>query len=112
MNSNAELKVRTEEIRNDIEHMVEMCGSMWESDTLVDYLDDAEVEYRINSKLEYVGAYIYIELGGATTWIDTYHKTLESSWGSYKASVPLSLLAVETIDSLMREYYNCTRDAR
>lgn len=109
MNSNAELKARTEEIRNDIEHMVEMCGSMWDSDTLVDYLDDAEVDYRINSKLEYVGAYIYIELGGATTWIDTYKQTLNSSWGSFKASVYLSFNAIELLNNYFREVYYSTR---
>lgn len=109
MNSNAELKARTEEIRNDIERMVKMCGLTCGSDILDDYLDDAEVEYRTNSSLEYISAYIYIEAGGPTTWIDTYNNTINSSWGNYKASVYLSFDVIELLNNYFREVYYSTR---
>lgn len=109
MNSNTELKTRLEGIRDDIERKVKMFGLTCGRDILDDYFDDADVEYRTNSSLEYISAYVYIECGGPTTWIDTYNETINSTWGNFKASVYLSFDVIERLNDYFREAYYSTR---
>ena len=53
-----------------------------------DYLNDAlDVEYAVDSRGKYIGATIYVALGGPTIWIDTRYGNVEGRWGNDSVSV-------------------------
>ena len=106
MNGNVELLQRTQMLSGKIESLT---GNQEE---FYEYFDDAEVEYRIDSALRYRGAYVFIEGGGPTTWVDTSRGTLESRWGGFKVSVGLDEKTVMLIDDYFSEIYNSQRGAQ
>lgn len=73
-------------------------------DGLCDYFSDfLNVEYRVNSKYEYIGAYIYITLGGPNIWVDTHSKLVCLAWGSTKLSWGIMNSTAESIDEIFSE---------
>ena len=75
--------------------------------TMYDYVADAlDIEYAVDSQKKYLGARIYVTLGGPTVWIDTREKTVELRWGTDSATALLSYDAAEQLDDIMSEIYD------
>ena len=75
--------------------------------TMYDYVADAlDIEYTVDSRKTYLGARIYVTLGGPTVWIDTRGKTVELRWGADSATALLSYDAAEQLDDIMSEIYD------
>ena len=75
--------------------------SMW------DYVADAlDIEYTVDSHKNYLGARIYVTLGGPTVWIDTREKAVEFRWGTDSATALLGYDAAEQLDDTMEEIYS------
>lgn len=79
---------------------------------IYDYFEDRplDIEYTINSDLEYVGARIMIAFGGPNIYINTNNKRVELYWGFSRAEAALSDRAVEAIDAYFEEEYNMRRE--
>nr|DAI40817.1 MAG TPA: TFIIB-TERMINAL DOMAIN, TFIIB, TRANSCRIPTION INITIATION [Caudoviricetes sp.]DAJ55848.1 MAG TPA: TFIIB-TERMINAL DOMAIN, TFIIB, TRANSCRIPTION INITIATION [Caudoviricetes sp.] len=78
---------------------------------LWDYFEDCplDIEYTINSDLDYVGARIMIAFGGPNIYINTNNKRVELYWGFSRAEAALSDHAVEAIDAYFEDEYNIRR---
>lgn len=75
--------------------------------TMWDYVNDAlDFEFTIDSRKNYLGAKIYVALGGPTVWIDTRKKTVELRWGADSATALLSYDAAEQLDDTMADIYS------
>ena len=79
---------------------------------IYDYFEDRplDIEYTINSDLEYVGARIMIAFGGPNIYINTNNKRVELYWWNENAYAALSDRAVEAIDEYFEDMYNMRRD--
>lgn len=78
--------------------------SMW------DYLADAlDVEYTIDSNLEYKSARIYVTLGGPTVWVDTAEHAVKLAWGTDREEYPLDLDTCDYLDEVLEDEYNARR---
>ena len=78
--------------------------------SLYDYFSDVlDVEYIINSKLEYSAVKVYVTLGGPTVWIDTYTGSIELRWANEKASYFLTSDTIDSINDYWEDYYNCCK---
>lgn len=114
-----ELKTMCENIRKELQ-------SLYESDftdeqreqrendgepcDLWDYFRDVlDVEYTISSRGDFLGASIWITLGGPNIWIDTRHNEIKGRWGSDAVNVWLPSEISDEINCIFQEYYNCTR---
>lgn len=73
------------------------------------FADVLDVEYRLNSRLDYVASYIYITLGGPNIWIDTYKAEICGAWGSERESLPIPYSVRDAIDDCVGEWYECQR---
>lgn len=74
---------------------------------IYDYFEDhpLDIEYTINSDLEYIGARIMIAFGGPNIYINTNNKRVELFWGTSEASAVLSNRAVDAIDAYFEDEY-------
>ena len=79
---------------------------------IYDYFEDRplDIEYTINSDLEYVGARIMIAFGGPNIYINTNNKRVELYWWGDTAYAALSDRAVEAIDAYFADEYNMRRE--
>ena len=79
---------------------------------IYDYFDDDifNIEYTINSDLEYIGARIMIAFGGPNIFVNTNNKRVELYWGFGRAEAALSDRAVEVIDAYFEDLYNMRRE--
>ena len=76
--------------------------------TLWDYFADAlDIEYICNSRKEYKSARIMVGFGGPNIYIDTDTGNVELYWWTDRAHYALSTFAIEEIDAIMEEYFNC-----
>ena len=74
--------------------------------TMWDYVNDAlDFEFTVDSRKNYMGAKIYVTLGGPTVWIDAREKTVELRWGTSSATALLSYDATAQLDDTMAEIY-------
>ena len=88
----------TEEEREEREENGEPCG-------LYDYFADAlDIEYTISSRGEYLGAKIYVTLGGPNVWIDTREGYVKGAWGTDREESWIPSEICEEIDEIFREY--------
>ena len=94
---------RTDEEREEREENGEPCN-------MYDYFNDVlDVEYTISSRGDYLGAHIWITLGGPNIWIDTRYNKIKGRWGTDSVDVWLPSEISNEIDSIFEEFYNCTR---
>ena len=91
----------------DIDDLDDLDGmAMW------DYFEGnvLDIEYTINSDLEYVGARIMIAFGGPNIYINTNSKRVELYWWGDTAEAALSDRAVDAIDAYFEDVYNMHRE--
>lgn len=79
---------------------------------IYDYFDDDifNIEYTINSDLEYIGARIMITCGGPNIYINTNSKRVDLYWWGDSAYAALSDRAVDAIDEYFEDEYNTRRE--
>lgn len=78
--------------------------------TLWDWFNDCfDIKYTVNSDLEYSGVSVMVACGGPNIYIDTNVKKVLLYWWTDYAEYDLSRKAVNAIDEIFEEYYNCTR---
>ena len=99
----------------DIEDYNEQCEQLDDlerigASNLYEYFDDyLDVEYTIDSRGDYLGVCIWIELGGPNIWIDTRDRAVKLAWGSERAEWGISSDTAEAIDDIFEEQYKCLR---
>lgn len=114
-----ELQNYVEGIRDDLkklfeaEYTDEERENMEESGEAYDlysyFADALDIEYTIDSRGEYLGAKIFVTLGGPNVWVDTRMGEVSGAWGCDRASAWLPSEICEEIDSIFSEYYACLR---
>lgn len=112
-----ELREYVERIRDEIKSLhdltpeeVERREEEGESSSLWDYFADAlDVEYTIDSRGEYLGARVYVTLGGPNVWVDTRRGEVGGAWGTDRESVWLPSEICDEIDSIFCEAYECLK---
>ena len=87
------------------------CGEEMEQLGLYDWLADAlDVEYTVDSNLDYKAAKIYVTLGGPNVWIDTAEKAVKLAWGTDREEYPIDSDTCEEIDEYMQDLYTCQKE--
>ena len=77
---------------------------------LYDYFSDAlDVEYTISSKGDFLGASIWVTIGGPSIWIDTRENEIKGRWGSDAVNIWLPSEISNEIDNIFEEQYNCIK---
>lgn len=112
-----DLREYVERIRDEIKSLydltpeeVERREEEGESSSLWDYFADAlDVEYTIDSRGEYLGARVYVTLGGPNVWVDTRRGEVGGAWGTDRESVWLPSEICDEIDSIFCEAYESLR---
>lgn len=112
-----DLRAYVENIRDEIKSLydltpeeVERREEEGESSSLFDYFADAlDVEYTIDSRGEYLGARVYVTLGGPNVWVDTRRGEVGGAWGTDRESVWLPSEICDEIDSIFCEAYECLK---
>lgn len=112
-----DLREYVERIRDEIKSLydltpeeVERREEEGESSSLWDYFADAlDVEYTIDSRGEYLGARVYVTLGGPNVWVDTRRGEVGGAWGTDRESVWLPSEICDEIDSIFCEAYECLK---
>lgn len=100
---------------SDIEEYNDLCEQFDElerigASNLYEYFDDyLDVEYTIDSQGNYIGACIWVGLGGPSIWIDTRDRAVKLAWGGNKAEWSIYSDTAEAIDEIFEEYFNCLR---
>lgn len=76
--------------------------------SLWDYFNDVfDIEYRIGSDRQLRSVQIMVACGGPNIYVDTATKAVELYWWTERASYYLSEEAVEAVNDLFEELYNC-----
>ena len=112
-----ELREYVKRIRDEIKSLydltpeeIEKREEEGESSSLWDYFADAlDVEYTIDSRGEYLGARVYVTLGGPNVWVDTRRGEVGGAWGTDRESVWLPSEICDEIDSIFCEAYECLK---
>lgn len=76
----------------------------------IDILEDAldiEVAHSIGSTPTYLGAKIYVALGGPNIWIDTRFNLMCGAWWGDSYDYPLNNDLCEMLDDYIQECCNC-----
>lgn len=93
----------TDEERDEREENGEPCS-------LYDYFSDVlDIEYTIDSRGEYLGARVYVTLGGPNVWIDTREGYVKGAWGTDRKESWIPSEINGEIDDIFREYYESIR---
>jgi hypothetical protein len=93
----------TDEEREEREENGEPCS-------LYDYFNDVlDIEYTIDSRGEYLGARVYVTLGGPNVWIDTREGYVKGAWGTDRAESWIPSEINDEINDIFREYYESIR---
>lgn len=86
------------------------CGEGMEQLGLYDWLADAlDVEYTVDSSLDYKAAKIYVTLGGPTVWVDTAERAVKLAWGTDREEYPLDWGTSAHLDEALADEYNARR---
>ena len=99
----------------DIEDYKEWCKQLRElekigASNLYEYFADClDIEYTIDSRGNYLGACIWITLGGPNIWIDTRDRAVKLAWGSDRAECGIAYDTAEAIDEIFEEQYKCLK---
>ena len=73
------------------------------------FADALDVEYTMNSAGEYIGARIFVTLGGPNVWVDTRDGVVGGAWGCDRATSWLPCEVCEEIDAIYSESFECLR---
>ena len=77
---------------------------------LYSYFADAlHIEYTISSSGEYLGARVWVTLGGPNVWIDTREGYVKGAWGSDRAEAWIPAEINDEINDIFAEYFACIR---
>ena len=111
-----ELQTMCENIREELEMLY---SNDWSDDereqreqdgepcNLYDYFSDVlDIEYTISSRGEYLGASIWVAIGGPSIWIDTRENEIKGRWGSDAINIWLPSEIANEIDNVFEEYYS------
>lgn len=99
-------------IAEEIEAIVngEVLDDDGEPVTLYDYFRDAlDIEYTIRSDCSYRGVKIMVTCGGPNVYVNTNTRRVELYWWNESAEYMLLSDAVEAIDEMFEELYECSR---
>ena len=100
---------------SDIEKYNDLCDELEELErigatNLYEYFNDyLDVEYTIDSSGEYLGACIWIGLGGPNIWIDTRDRAVKLAWGNERAEWGIRYETAAEIDEIFEEQFKCLR---
>ena len=76
------------------------------------YFDDVlDIEYRINSRCNYVGVVLTVAVGGPHIDIDTREREVKGYWGGDRASWGIFGDVADDIDTVFEEHYNSVKGA-
>ena len=98
-----------------IDEYNELCEQLKEvehigASSLSEYFDDClDVEYTIDSRGNYLGACIWVGLGGPNIWIDTRDRAVKLAWGGERAEHSIASDVAEEIDEIFEEQYKNLR---
>jgi len=71
------------------------------------YFDDPlDIDYICNSRKEYTSARVWITIGGPGIYVDTESAEVKLTWGTTKASAPISYNVRDMIDEIFKEYFD------
>lgn len=114
-----ELQRMCESIRKELEQLYSNDWSEEERDQrqedgepcdLWDYFSDVlDVEYTISSHGDFLGASIWVTIGGPSIWIDTRENEIKGRWGSDAVNIWLPSEISNEIDSIFEEYFECLK---
>lgn len=114
-----ELKKYVDGIRDDLKNLYEaeyteeereQMEEDGEAYDLYSYFSDVlDYEYTISSSGDYLGAKIWVTLGGPNVCIDTRDGYVKGAWGCDRAEAWIPSEIVDEIDDIFREYYEMTR---
>lgn len=114
-----ELKKMCESIREELEQLYsnewtdeerEQRQEDGEACDLYDYFNDClDIEYTISSYGDYLGATIWVTVGGPSIWIDTRENEIKGRWGSDAVNIWLPSEISNEIDNFFEELYNCMK---
>lgn len=102
-------------IEIDAEEYRELCEQLARIESigaadLYEYFDVfLDLEYTVSSSGEYLGACIWITVGGPGIWVDTREQTVNLAWGRERVSWSISSETANEIDTIFEEQYNCIR---
>lgn len=81
-----------------------------ETVSLYDYFESAlDIEYTINGRFEYRGVRIMVACGGPNIYINTNSGEVELYWWTESATAELSRPAINAIDEIFEDQFNCLR---
>jgi uncharacterized C2H2 Zn-finger protein len=87
-------------VMDEDEHRASMC----------DYFENVlDIEYRINSRGEYVGVVLAVALGGPGVYVDTREQEVKGYWGGSRAGWTFDNDIAAAIDDVFEEYYQNLR---
>lgn len=114
-----ELKKYVDGIRDDIKNIYEADYTDEEREAMEEngeaydlysyFADVLDMEYTVDRSGEYLGAKIYVTLGGPNVWIDTREGYVKGAWGTDREEAWLPSEICDEIDDIFREYYETTR---
>lgn len=114
-----ELKAYVDGIRDDLKNLYELEISDDEREEreengepydLYSYFNDVlDIEYTISSRGDFLGARIYVTLGGPNVWIDTREGYVKGAWGADRAESWIPCEIVDEINEIFSEYYESVR---
>ena len=100
---------------DDIDDYNEKCEQLKElerigASDLYEYFDDClDIEYTIDSRGDYLGACIWVGIGGPAIWIDTRDRAVKLAWGCDRAEWGIHYETAEAIDEIFEEYFRCIK---
>ena len=111
-----ELRKNLENIRAELEALCnaeytdeerEEMENNGEAYDLYSYFNDVlDYEYTISRSREYLGAKIWVTLGGPNIWIDTRAEQICGAWGNEREAVCISKDIASEIDAIFEDMYN------
>ena len=114
-----ELEKYVDGIRDDLKRLYELnvtdeqrdeMEANGEAFDLYSYFSDVlDIEYTIDSAGEYIGARIYVTLGGPNVWIDSREGYVRGAWGCDRAESWIPCEINDEINEIFKEYYSCVR---
>jgi len=82
----------------------------YDSYTLYDWFNDClDIDYTVDSALDYRGVRVCVAWGGPSIYIDTMQKKVLLYWWTDYAEYDLASEVVEEIDAVFAEYYELRR---
>lgn len=114
-----ELKKYVDGIRDDLKNLYEAEYTDEEREQMEEdgeaydlysyFSDPLDYEYTISSTGDYLGAKIWVTLGGPNVCIDTREGYVKGAWGRDREEAWIPSEIAEEIDDIFREYYEMTR---